>query len=60
MRAPAPAPQSPGPTQAEQTAVGTRAPRPHLPDLDEITRRVYALMLEDLRLDHARRSGGQP
>ena len=60
MRAPAPGPQSPGSAQGEQTAVGTRAPRSHLPDLDEITRRVYALMLEDLRLDHARRSGGQP
>ena len=47
-------------SQSEQTAVGTRAPRPTHPDLEEITRRVYALLLEDLRLDHARRQGGQP
>ncbi|GGR92926.1 hypothetical protein [Deinococcus sedimenti] len=49
----------PAPTDRRdaQAAVGTRAPRPALPDLDEITRRVYALMLEDLRLDHARREG---
>ncbi|GGM38471.1 hypothetical protein GCM10008956_13610 [Deinococcus arenae] len=51
---------APTPPRDEQTAVGTRAPRPETPDLDEITRRVYALLLEDLRLDQARRTGGQP
>ncbi|GGK99803.1 hypothetical protein [Deinococcus radiotolerans] len=50
-------PAAPTPQRKEQVAVGTRAPRPSTPDLDELTRRVYALMLEDLRLDHQRRGG---
>lgn len=45
------------PRREEQPAVGTRAPRSTLPDLNELTRRVYALMQEDLRLDRARREG---
>ncbi|MBZ9751582.1 hypothetical protein K7W42_11970 [Deinococcus sp. HMF7604] len=53
------APQpSPGGATA---AVGTRAAAqsPGL-DLEEVARRVYALLLEDLRLERARRTGGQP
>ncbi|WP_158263807.1 hypothetical protein [Deinococcus arcticus] len=40
--------------------VGARAPlqAPGL-DLEELTRRVYLLLLEDLRLERARRTGGQ-
>ncbi|WP_221090717.1 hypothetical protein [Deinococcus aquaedulcis] len=40
--------------------VGNRAPQqvPGL-DLEELTRRVYLLLLEDLRLERARRTGGQ-
>lgn len=50
--APRPVPPATGPTP-----VGARAtPAPTI-DLDEVTRRVYQLMLEDLRLDLARNTG---
>ncbi|MBZ9713599.1 hypothetical protein [Deinococcus multiflagellatus] len=40
--------------------VGTRAPQQTAGlDLEELTRRVYLLLLEDLRLERARRTGGQ-
>ncbi|UBV44945.1 hypothetical protein LAJ19_19345 (plasmid) [Deinococcus taeanensis] len=55
-----PNPQHAAPTRpAAPDAVGTRAPTPAAVDLDEVTRRVYALMLEDLRVEQARHTGGE-
>ena len=52
----APRPTTPA-RQASATPVGARAtPAPTI-DLEEVTRRVYQLMLEDLRLNLARNTG---
>lgn len=39
------------------SAVGARSAAPPGIDLDLLSRKVYALMMEDLRLDLARREG---
>lgn len=39
------------------SAVGTRSPAPSGVDLDLLSRKVYVLLMEDLRLELARREG---
>lgn len=55
----APSPAAPGASDAARTAGTRERPQAAAVDLEELTRRVYALWLEDLRVELARR-GGQP
>lgn len=51
-----PAPQTPV-RQAQPSAVGARSAAAPGVDLELLSRKVYTLMMEDLRLELARREG---